>query len=116
MNGQRGTYVYVVDQADTARQRAVVVERRPSGLAIIASGIHEGDRVVTDGQSRLTPDAPVRLRGANDLGGGGNGAGRGRGGRGGAAVPAVAARGAALGGGRAEMEAAAARAPIRGFV
>jgi len=91
VNGQRGTYVYVVDQADTARQRGVVVERQESGLAIIASGIREGDRVVTDGQSRLTPDAPVRIRGANDLGGGGNGAGRGRGGRG--------RRGGAAGGG-----------------
>src|SRR5207237_5617732 len=26
VTGQRGTYVYVVDQADTARQRAVLVE------------------------------------------------------------------------------------------
>jgi multidrug efflux pump subunit AcrA (membrane-fusion protein) len=84
VNGQRGTYVYVIDQADTARQRGVVVERMESGLAIIASGIREGDRVVTDGQSRLTPDAPVRIRGANDLGGGGSGGRRGgRGGRGG---------------------------------
>jgi multidrug efflux system membrane fusion protein len=82
VNGQRGTYVYVVDQADTARQRGVVVERQESGLAIIASGIREGDRVVTDGQSRLTPDAPVRIRGANDMGGAGSsGARRGRGGR-----------------------------------
>ena len=63
VTGQRGSYVYVVDQADTARQRAVVVERTADGLAVIASGIHDGDRVVTEGQSRLTPDAPVRLRG-----------------------------------------------------
>ena len=84
VNGQRGTYVYVIDQADTARQRGVVVERQESGLAVIASGIHDGDRVVTDGQSRLTPDAPVRIRGANDMGGGGaSGSGRrGRGGKG----------------------------------
>ena len=86
VTGQRGTYVYVVDQADTARQRAVSVERTAGGLAIIASGVHEGDRVVTDGQSRLTPDSPVRLRGASDNGGGGGGmvgrSGRGRGGRG----------------------------------
>jgi multidrug efflux pump subunit AcrA (membrane-fusion protein) len=82
VNGQRGTYVYVVDQADTARQRGVVVERQESGLAIVASGIREGDRVVTDGQSRLTPDAPVRIRGTTDLGGGGSGR-RGKGGRGG---------------------------------
>ena len=84
VTGQRGSYVYVVDQADTARQRAVVVERTADGLAVISSGIHEGDRVVTDGQSRLTPDAPVRLRGAGDANGrGGNGGGRKGGGRGG---------------------------------
>jgi multidrug efflux system membrane fusion protein len=82
VNGQRGTYVYVVDQADTARQRGVVVERMESGLAVVASGIRDGDRVVTDGQSRLTPDAPVRIRGANDLGGGGASGRRGRGGAG----------------------------------
>ena len=33
VTGQRGSYVYVVDQADTARQRAVVVERTAGGLA-----------------------------------------------------------------------------------
>jgi multidrug efflux pump subunit AcrA (membrane-fusion protein) len=83
VNGQRGTYVYVVDQADTARQRGVVVERTAGGLAIIASGIHEGERVVLDGQSRLTPDSPVRFRSASDAGGGRQGGGR-RGGRRGA--------------------------------
>ena len=84
VTGQRGTYVYLVDQADTARQRAVTVERTAGGLAIIASGIRDGDRVVTDGQSRLTPDSPVRIRGANDNGGGTGGmVGRRSGGRGG---------------------------------
>jgi len=84
VTGQRGSYVYIVDRADTARQRAVVVERTAGGLAIIANGLREGDRVVTDGQSRLTPDSPVRIRGANDSGGGMGGGRRGRGGRGGA--------------------------------
>jgi multidrug efflux pump subunit AcrA (membrane-fusion protein) len=82
VSGQRGMYVYVVDQSDTARQRGVIVERSQDGLSIISSGIHEGDRVVTDGQMRLTPDAPVRIRGPNDVGGG-TGGRRGRGGRGG---------------------------------
>jgi multidrug efflux system membrane fusion protein len=84
VSGQRGSYVYIVDQSDTARQRAVTVERTSGDITVIASGIHEGDRVVLDGQSRLTPDAPVRLRSAADgaVGGGGGGR-RGRGGRGG---------------------------------
>ena len=34
-------------QSDTARQRPVIVERTSGGLSIIASGIHDGDRVVT---------------------------------------------------------------------
>jgi multidrug efflux pump subunit AcrA (membrane-fusion protein) len=80
VTGQRGSYVYVVDRADTARQRAVVVERTAGGLAIISNGVRDGDRVVIEGQSRLTPDAPVRIRGANDAGGSGGGGGR-RGGK-----------------------------------
>jgi multidrug efflux system membrane fusion protein len=83
VTGQRGSYVYIVDRGDTARQRAVVVERTAGGLAIVATGLREGDRVVTDGQSRLTPDSPVRVRGPNDTGAGGQGPRRGRGGRGG---------------------------------
>jgi RND family efflux transporter MFP subunit len=83
VTGQRGSYVYIVDQADTARQRAVVVERTEGGLSIIASGIHEGDRVVTEGHLRLQPDSPVRIRGAEPAPtAGANGARRGRGGRG----------------------------------
>lgn len=82
VTGQRGAYVYIVDPTDTARQRAVTVERYAGGLAIISNGVHDGDRVVIDGQSRLTPDAPVRLRGASDAGPGGGPGGR-RGKRGG---------------------------------
>lgn len=85
VTGQRGAYVYVVDQADTARQRAVSVERVAGGLAVISSGISEGDRVVIDGMLRLQPDVAVRLRGADGPasgggrrdGGGGRGKGRG---------------------------------------
>jgi hypothetical protein len=85
VTGQRGTYVYVIDQADTARQRAVTVERTAGGLAIISNGVREGDRVVLDGQARLTPDAPVKLRSATgDMSGDGAASGRrGRGGKGG---------------------------------
>jgi multidrug efflux pump subunit AcrA (membrane-fusion protein) len=87
VTGQRGAYVYVVDQADTARQRAVSVERVAGGLAVIASGIAEGDRVVVDGMLRLQPDVAVHLRGTDGPGGGGGrrggGRGKGKGGNGG---------------------------------
>ncbi len=108
--GQRGTYVYIVDRADTARQKAVTVERTAGGLAIISSGIHEGDRVVLDGQSRLTPDSPVRLRGAVDAAGGavnsGGANGGRRGGRGGRG-----ARGTSAAGGGARPDSGAVKAP-----
>lgn len=59
--GQQGTYVYVVDSADMARQRAVSVERVAGNVTVIASGLTAGERVVTDGQSRLTPGAKVSI-------------------------------------------------------
>jgi len=84
--GQRGNYVYIVDPTDTARQRAVTVERTSSGLAVITSGIKPGDRVVTDGQSRLTPDSPVSIRSSDggEVPGATGRRGRGGGRRGGA--------------------------------
>lgn len=88
VTGQRGTYVYVVDSAMTAQQRPVVVERTTGDVAIIGVGLNGGERVVTDGQSRLTPGAGVTIRSPNGEGGGsaaggGSDAGGARGGRGG---------------------------------
>jgi multidrug efflux system membrane fusion protein len=51
----------VVDAKGTAQQRPVAVERTTATLAVIASGLREGERVVTDGQSRLTPGAKVAI-------------------------------------------------------
>ena len=75
VTGQKGTYVYVVD-GDTARQRPVSIERTAGGIAVIASGLTDGARVVTDGQSRLTPGARVLIRSPNDSAGGGASAGQ----------------------------------------
>jgi len=75
VTGQKGTYVYVVD-GDTARQRPVTVERTAGGIAVVASGLTDGARVVTDGQSRLTPGARVSIRSPNDSAGGGTAAGQ----------------------------------------
>jgi multidrug efflux system membrane fusion protein len=75
VTGQKGTYVYVVD-GDTAKQRPVSIERTAGGIAIVASGLTDGARVVTDGQSRLTPGARVLVRSPNDSAGGGAAAGQ----------------------------------------
>src|SRR5690349_4080279 len=81
VTGQHGTYVYVVD-GDTAKQRPVSIERAIGGISVVASGLTDGARVVTDGQSRLTPGAKVLIRSPNDSAGGGAAAGQ-VGGRGG---------------------------------
>jgi membrane fusion protein, multidrug efflux system len=91
VTGQTGTYVYVIDSEDVAQQRPVTVERAAGMISVIASGVSQGERVVTDGQSRVTPGAHVTI-GLHDptaAGAAGAGsaagatAGRGRGGRGG---------------------------------
>ena len=60
--GQVGTYVFVVDSAEKAQIRLVTVRRLIDGSAIIAKGVAPGDRVITDGQSRLTPGAEIEIR------------------------------------------------------
>ncbi|HXA12484.1 MAG TPA: efflux RND transporter periplasmic adaptor subunit, partial [Mycobacterium sp.] len=82
VTGQRGTYVYVIDSTMTAQQRPVVVERTTGDIAIIGTGLTGGERVVTDGQSRLTPGATVMIRSPSGEGGT-SASGGGRGGRGG---------------------------------
>ncbi|NUP55528.1 MAG: efflux RND transporter periplasmic adaptor subunit, partial [Gemmatimonadaceae bacterium] len=61
VTGQQGTYVYVITDSGTAQQRPVRVERTAGDLTVIASGLRDGERVVTDGQARLTPNAKVVL-------------------------------------------------------
>ena len=80
-NGQEGDYVFVVDEQGRARMTPVRVTRMVGEVAVVASGLLPGMRVVTDGQSRLFPGARVVVRG----GGGGGVRGRGAPGAGGSA-------------------------------
>jgi len=68
MNGQAGTYVFIVTDDGTAQQRPVDVSRTLDTLTVIARGIDPGMMVVTDGQLRLTPNAKVDIRGATSEG------------------------------------------------
>jgi len=94
--GQTGTYVWVVDSSNTAEERPVVVERAAGDMSVITSGISEGERIVTSGQSRLTTGATVTLGTPGDSGARGKRGGRsGRGGRGGQGGGRGAAQGSA---------------------
>jgi multidrug efflux system membrane fusion protein len=61
VTGQQGPYVYVVSDSGTAQQRTVTVERNAGSLTVIAAGLRDGEQVVTEGQSRLTPNAKVSI-------------------------------------------------------
>jgi membrane fusion protein, multidrug efflux system len=59
--GQQGQMVYVVKPNNTAEMRIVTVSRTQGTKVIIEKGVEPGDTVVTDGQLRLFPGAPVRI-------------------------------------------------------
>jgi membrane fusion protein, multidrug efflux system len=59
---QSGTYVYVVNQDLTAQPQPVKVAWNVGDNTVIASGLQPGQRVVTDGQLRLTPGAKVDIK------------------------------------------------------
>lgn len=61
-NGQSGQYVYVVKNDLTVESRKVTVTRQHGTLAVVGSGLAPGERVVTDGQLRLSPGARVEIK------------------------------------------------------
>lgn len=67
--GQKGTFVFVVDQG-IAKVRMVTVDRTIDQLAVISEGLSGEETVVTDGQLLITDGVKVEQRGGG--GGGGN--------------------------------------------
>jgi membrane fusion protein, multidrug efflux system len=74
--GPQGTFVYVVSDEGKAQLKPIVVDTIEGAEALISKGIEAGDKVVTEGQNQLRPDAKVTLRqpGGGE-GGGDSGAG-----------------------------------------
>jgi multidrug efflux system membrane fusion protein len=62
--GPTGKYVYVIKSDDTVERRAVEVSSVQDGIAVIDKGLAAGDKVVVDGQYRLTEGARVRATAA----------------------------------------------------
>ena len=69
-DGPNGHYAYVIKPDDTVERRAVEVASIQDGIAVITKGLSPGERVVVDGQYRLTNGARVKTLGAADGGGG----------------------------------------------
>ncbi|MBV8824008.1 MAG: efflux RND transporter periplasmic adaptor subunit [Hyphomicrobiales bacterium] len=66
MNGPQGSYVYVIKPGDTVERRTVQVASTENDRAVIEKGLALGDRVVVEGQYRLTDGAKVNLRQADN--------------------------------------------------
>ena len=59
LSDQQGTYVYVVDDRNIARQRRVRLGQSTPETAGIVDGLKEGEHVVVEGVQRARPDSPV---------------------------------------------------------
>ncbi len=62
LTGQQGTYVFTVDNVGNTKQVPVRVARTVDTLAVIANGLSVGERVITDGQSRLVAGSKVVIK------------------------------------------------------
>jgi multidrug efflux system membrane fusion protein len=62
LNGQDGSFVFVVDSGDKVAVRPVAAGRAVGARVLIERGLTGGERVVTDGQARLAPGAKVDVR------------------------------------------------------
>jgi multidrug efflux system membrane fusion protein len=58
---QQGTYTFVVKADSTAEQRTVKSPRAWQDLAVVESGVKEGETVITEGQLRVKPGTKVQI-------------------------------------------------------
>ncbi|HEY3908283.1 MAG TPA: efflux RND transporter periplasmic adaptor subunit [Stellaceae bacterium] len=62
--GPDGQYAYVINSDDTVERRTVAVASVQDGMAVITKGLTPGERVVVEGQYRLTEGVRVKILGA----------------------------------------------------
>jgi len=61
--GPQGTFVYLVDDKNTVQVRPVQLALTQGNVAVVASGLQPGERVVTDGQEKLQAGSRVAPQG-----------------------------------------------------
>jgi membrane fusion protein, multidrug efflux system len=62
MEGNAGSFVYVVRPDKRVEPRTIVPVRTVAGETVIEKGLQPGDTIVTDGQTRLEPNARVEIK------------------------------------------------------
>ena len=60
-DGPDGHYAYVINPDNTVDRRLVTVASVQDGIAVVSKGLTPGERVVVDGQYRLTEGARVKI-------------------------------------------------------
>ncbi len=60
-DGPNGRYAYVIKDDSTVERRDVEVAAVQDGIAVVTKGLSPGEKVVVDGQYRLTKGARVRI-------------------------------------------------------
>ncbi|BAL23979.1 efflux transporter, RND family, MFP subunit [Azoarcus sp. KH32C] len=61
--GPEGNFLFVIGEENKVSPRKIEVEAMFDGRAAIAKGLAAGEKVVTDGQLRLTPGSRVKVKG-----------------------------------------------------
>jgi membrane fusion protein, multidrug efflux system len=62
MQGPQGAYVYVIKPDGTADRRSVTIAMTQEGRAVIDKGLAAGERVVVEGQYRVTQGGKLQIR------------------------------------------------------
>src|SRR6202158_1119202 len=62
LEGNMGSFVYVVRSDKKAEPRTIVRGRTVGGETVIVKGLQLGETIVTDGQARLEPNARVEIK------------------------------------------------------
>jgi multidrug efflux system membrane fusion protein len=65
MQGPQGAYIYVIKPDDTVERRSVQVASSDENLAVVEKGLARGERVVVDGQYRLTQGVKIKAQPAD---------------------------------------------------
>jgi membrane fusion protein (multidrug efflux system) len=59
LSDPQGNFVYVIDAEKKTQQRRITLGASPPGLAIVTTGLQEGETIAVDGLQRLRPGIPV---------------------------------------------------------
>jgi multidrug efflux system membrane fusion protein len=66
VEGQQGSFVFVVQPDSSASTKAVTVSRTAGDFTIVSGDVQPGDRVVVDGQLRLRQGSKVQIKAVAD--------------------------------------------------